>query len=51
MSVPAGFDSRDDLAANPSVTNHRGSCEHLFHRTTLSISVFWTNLHFLGQIQ
>jgi hypothetical protein len=39
MSVPAGFDSRDAVA-NPSVTNHRGRYEHLFHRTAPSIAVF-----------
>jgi len=49
MSVPVGFDSRDAVAANPSVTNHRGSYEHLFHRAIPSIAVFWTNLHFLGR--
>jgi hypothetical protein len=42
MPVPAGFDSRDAVAANSSVTNHRGRYEHLFHRTTPSIAVFWT---------
>jgi hypothetical protein len=52
MSVPTGFDSRDAVAANPSLTNPpRGRYEHLFHRTTPSIAVLWTNLHFLGQTQ
>jgi transposase-like protein len=32
------------------VTNHRGRLEHLFHKTTPSIAVFWTSLHFLGQL-
>jgi len=40
MSVAAGFDSRDTVAANPSMTNHRGRYEHLFHRTAPLIAVF-----------
>jgi transposase-like protein len=32
------------------VTNHRGRLKHLFHKTTPSIAVFWTSLHFLGQL-
>jgi putative transposase len=32
------------------VTNHCGRLEHLFHKTTPSIAVFWTSLHFLGQL-
>jgi transposase-like protein len=31
------------------VTN-RGRLKHLFHKTTPSIAVFWTSLHFLGQL-
>jgi hypothetical protein len=34
MSVAAVFDSRDTVAANPSVTNHRGRYEHLFFGQT-----------------
>src|SRR5215831_7803991 len=30
-----------DFIVNPSVTNHR-SREHLVHRTTPSIAIFWT---------
>jgi len=36
MSVPVGFDSRDAVAANPSVTNHRGRYEHLFQNNPVN---------------